>query len=642
MSLEDLNEKLHGRDAHLDRTRQHTPYDPGYMGANAGISSEFQRQEDWHDAMAQNPASAEEILFADISTRKRHRNIAFFVGGIATLMLLVGLVFQVRSMLFNEENVTVAITGPQNVASAESTTFTVTYTNDNWAGLANATLVISYPESFHPEMENTPEKKGLLLEIPLGNIDANTAEKKTFSGKFYGSKGDLVYLKATLRYTPSSVTTVFEKSAQVGVNVATAPLALEIEAPLELATGQDVEYVVNYSNVNDLPFSNLRVKMEYPDGFQLVSAEPRPSEGESVWYIGTLHPRAEGKIVVRGVLSGTRDERKQVHGMIGFFGGDGKFIAYAENERQTRMIASPFSLSQTVNGLTAVTAHPGETLHYVIRYKNESDIGMRDAIVTVEINPTLLDMTRLSLNKGSYDASRKLILWKASDIPSLGKIDPGASGEISFSVPVVATLPQGSGNNASIRSVAKIDSPDIPTTLGANKIVGSNMLLIKLNPLINVETSALYNETPFQNTGPFPPQVGQKTSYTIRVRLSGVSNNVKDARFSFFLPTGTRYEGTFAPPTETVRFNERTNEIVWELGALTPTENTARDFFFQIFATPAPNTVGKPLILLNQSIFTAEDTFTGQNIRIEKGEVNSFLSADTLYQSLGGSVVAEE
>lgn len=642
MGLEDLNEKLHGRDMHLDRARQHTPYDPGQGAIDPDMQSEFQKTETWSAPLGGNPSSAEEILFADISTRKRRRHIAFVLGGIALLMLLGGLVFKVRTMLFSEERVKVTINGPKGVASAEDTTFTVAYANDNWAGLSNATLIFSYPESFHPEPGSTAETKGFLIEVPIGNIDANTASKKDFSGKFYGSKGDLASLKVTLRYTPKGIATIFEKTAQIAVNVATSPLSLEITAPLEIATSQDVEYVINYGNVSDLPFSNLRVKAEYPDGFQFVSAEPRPSEGESVWYIGNLNARAEGKIVVRGVLSGARDEYKQIRGMIGFFGGDGKFVAYAENERQTRMRASLFSLSQTVNGLTDITVSPGETLRYVIRYKNESDIGMRDAIVTLEINPTLLDMTRLSMDKGSYDASRKLITWKASDIPGLGKIDPGASGEIVFSVPVVATLPAGSERNPAIRSVAKIDSPDIPATLGANKIVGSNMLLVKLSSLISIDMSALYNETPFQNTGPFPPRVGQETSYVIRVKLANISNDFKDARLSFILPTSVRYAGTFAPAGETIHFNERTNELVWELGTVAQTKGASRDLFFQISATPAPNTVGKPLILMNSATLTAKDTFTGKDIRVEKEEVNSFLRDDVLYTSLGGSVVADE
>lgn len=638
MSLEELNEKLHGRDVHLDRTRQHTSYDPGQTTSDPGVQSQFQKTEAWRDPVTEHPPSAQELVFSDISARKRRRRIAIVLGSIAALLLLGGLVLKARTMFFSEESVSISVSGPKNVASAEETTFTIAYENKNWAGLDNAVLVLSYPGSFHPSAESSLKTNNTFTEISLGSIPARTQGEKTITGKFYGSKGDLAYFQAMLRYTPHNVATVLEKTDRFSVNVASSPLSLEITAPLESAPGQDIEYVIDYGNVGDLQFSNLRVKAEYPEGFQFVSAEPKPSEGESVWYVGTLDARAQGKIIVRGVLSGTRDEYKHMRGMIGFFQGDGKFVSYAENERQTHVVASPFSLSQTVNGLTDITVNPGDMLRYVIRYKNESDIGMRDAIVTVEINPTSLDMSRLTLQRGAYDAARKMIIWKASDVPSLGKIEPGESGEITFSVPVLTTFSGDDGKNLSIRSVAKIDSPDIPTSIGANKIIGSNMLFVKLNSSVGVDIRALYDSPVLPNSGPFPPKVGEETSYTLHMSIANSSNDLKQARLSLMLPTGVRYTGKFAPGGEVISYNERTNEFVWELGVFSPTKGTPRILDVQIAATPSPGNAGDPLILMNGAAFTAKDAFTDRDVRIEKEKIDSNLRADTTYSTMSGKV----
>ena len=642
MSLKELNEKLHGRDVHLDRMKQHTPFDPGQGASSSDIPEQSHETEFWRDPIAKSASPVEELMFSDISARKRRRNTALVLGGIALVMLIGGLVFKARTALFSEERVEISITGPKNVASAEETTFTVTYANNNWAGLENVMLLVSYPESFHPEGDKALLIKGSLLEIPLGEMKANTENKVSITGKFYGSKGDLASLEAKLHYTSKGISTVFEKSMRFGVNVASSPLTLEITAPVEAVPGQDVEYVIDYNNVSDLSFTNLRVKLEYPDGFQFVSAEPRPSEGEAIWYIGNLNAQAQGKIIVRGVIAGQRDEYKRVRGMIGFFQGDGKFVAYAENERQMRIVASPFALSQTVNGLTDITVSPGENLQYVIRYKNESNVGMRDAIVSVEINPTLLDMSQLTLKRGAYDAARKMITWKASDIPSLGRIEPGASGEISFSVPVLQKIPAGSEKNLSIRSVAKIDSPDIQTSIGSNKIIGSNMLLVKLASLANMEVRAFYADTLLPNSGPVPPKVGQETSYTLRINLTNSSNDLSSARVSVMLPTNVQYKGRFAPGEEVVTFNERSNELVWEVGTVSPATNASRQLAFQVTMVPSPGDVGTVLMLMNSATFTAEDTYTHQNIRIEVKDKNSDLTDDAAYQTIGGVVQSAE
>lgn len=637
MGLDELNEKLHGREVHLDRIQHGSAFDPGKGTSDPKVEAQFEKKEEWHEPIAK-PPSVQEITFADISKRKRRRRIALVLGGIALLMLLGGLIYKVRAMLFSEERIEIAITGPQDVASAEETTFTVFYANDNWAGLNNVTLVLSYPESFHPEGRKDGEKQGQSFEISLGSIPASTKGKTLVTGKFYGSRGDLAYLNATLRYTPKGVSTIFEKTARFGVNVATSPLDLEVTAPLELASGQDVEYVIDYGNRSDLKFSNVRVKAEYPEGFQFVSAEPRASEGESVWYIGNLNAQAEGKIIIRGVLAGKNDEYKSIRAMIGFFQGDGKFVAYAENERQMRISASPFFIEQTVNGLTNIAVNPGDLLRYSIKYKNESNIGMRDVIITVEINPMLLDTSRLATGGGAYDAARKIIVWKASDVPSLRRIEPGESGEISFTVPVLETVTGGEKNNI-IRSVAKIDSPDVPTTLGANKIIGSNTLLVKLHSLVGVDVQALYTNSFFPNSGPFPPQVGKETSYTLLLQVMNSSNDLKQTRLFVLLPTGVKYTGKFSSESETVNFNERTNELTWELGTLAPVRETPRTLAFQVSAVPSSSNVEHPLILINSTALTAVDAFTNQEIRVEKGETNSWLRYDETYANISGNVI---
>lgn len=637
MSLEELNEKLYGRDVHLNKP-EHTPFDPGQGASDPNVQSQFQRTEDWHPPKEKSKWSIRELLFTDASGTRRFKRRTIAFGILGALVIIGGLIFFLRAMIFSEERVQVEISGPQSVASAEEIKFTITYVNNNWRKLENATIVFSYPESFHPQDENGKEIKTPVIEIPLGKVKTNAEGKAVIMGKFYGFKGDVAYLKATLRYSPSGASTIFEKITQLGTNIFSSPLSLEITAPLEAASGHDVEYVVDYGNASDIKFPNMRVKLEYPQGFQFVSSDPRPSEGESVWYVGNLKAKANGKIIVRGVLTGASGEQKRVRGTVGFFNDDGKFLAYAENERPTRVIASPFSIYQTVNGATDVTANPGEALRYVIRYKNESRIGMRDVIVTAEINPVFLDMSQLTLTSGAYDASRKIIVWKASDVPALGRIESGAGGELSFSVPVLAEISGANAQNLSIKSVVKIDSPDIPTTLGSNKIIGSNTLVVKLNSPIGLDMRVVYDDAVFPNTGPLPPKVGQETSYTFHLKLANSLNVLKESRVSIVFPGSVRYTGKFSPGNETVVFNERTNELTWELGVFDPTKSAPRELVFQVAAIPAPSNVDKPLVLINNTTLTAKDAFTNRDVRVEQKETENFLRYESSQEFVSGYV----
>ncbi len=626
MSLQELNDELHGREVHR-RVHEAIPYDPAVEPEKPEVVGQFQTTEEW-----QNPVlgTTPDTLAAEAEQeRKKRRYIALGLGGVALLLLLVGAAWKIHSMIFDEARVSVAIAGPKSVASAETVSFTLSYGNDNWSSLDDAVLVLTYPESFHPEEDGKIKVTGLRAEIPVGDIKSNSNGKVVVSGKFYGSKGDLGYLKATLQYLPTNVTSRLETSAQFGVSVASSPLSLELTAPQELASGQDVEYVIDYGNQSGMPFSNLRVKVDYPAGFRFVSAEPRPSEGEGMWNVGTLSGNAGNKIRIRGTLSGSRDEHKRVHARIGYVQGNGNFVVYSENERSTRIIASPLSIYQTMNGEVDATATPGDLLQYVIRYRNDGNIGVRDTIVTFMVDSPLLDYTKLSLTKGAYDPSRKMIVWKASDIPTLRNLEPGQEGQIEFSVPVRADV-QASGEtrNFSVRSVATIDSPDVPTPIGSNKIISSNTLIVKLSSLITLDLKGYYEDAVFPNSGPVPPVVGQTTSYTMHLRVTNSSNDIRDTRVSIVLPTGIKYTGKVSPESETVRFNERTSEIVWELGSVAAGSAGTRELVFQVSTTPDPSLTGKAVDLVKSVTFTADDLFTNKEIRKETGTKNNYLEED--------------
>lgn len=633
MSLQELNEKLHSRDGVGQDTTSAAPmpYDPSAPIADAS--------EKFGTTAWTGPTAAEEAKKA--ARHRLKRNIAIGLGAVAALALVIGIVFKVRSMLFAEERVTLMISGPQNVASAELVTFPLTYTNDNLSTLHGASLVITYTDSFHPEISAGMKVSGHQIEIPIGDIGRRGTGKASISGKFYGSRGELSYLRASLHYALGNTSATFEKQAQFGVNLASSPLSLEVSAPIELATGQDIAYVIDYRNESSERFTGIRVRVDYPAGFRFVAADPAPAEGESSWNIGEFQGNGSGKITIRGTITGSRDEYKKVGAMIGYVQGDGNFIAYNVNERQTKIIASPLTIYQTVNDKTEETVVPGESLAYRIKYRNDGSIGVRDAIVAVEIASSYLDFSKLQLPRGgAYDQAKKMIVWKASDIPELARIDPGKEGELTFSIMVkeVGAI-TGDEKNISIRSKAMIDSPDVPTPIGSNKIIASDTLYVKLGALVTVDLKGYYQDASFANTGPIPPVVGQETTYTLRLGLTNTSNDVTGTRVVFSLPTNVSYKRKSLPEGETVSWNERTNELSWEVGTLS--SSSKRELVIQIGVTPGANQVGQEVVIVNKTVFTANDSFTKEDIRIEKQSKNSNLEEDASIGVSGGRAVAQ-
>lgn len=632
MSLEDLNEQLHGRDAHLDRARL-TPQEDHTAEEIAREQVAFQQADDWRTAA---PKVEKDVYIVNPKSNKRKKILRWSLGILGAALVLGAAAFAAYTFFQRQSAVGIKIEGPQNVASAEPVSFTVIYTNDSWSEISDATLSFTLPNAFHPDTVPGLAVTGRKAEVKIGTVAPGTAGKFLLPGKFYGSKGEEMTLEAVLRYTPLSTSSHFESKAVLPLIIATSPLQFEIDAPLELVSGQELDYVITYENRSNETFNNLRVVLEYPAGFQFMSADQKMESGENSWYFPALAPKQSGKIVVHGLLSGSRDEFKRIKGEIGIRQGDATLLVYNSAERATKMIASPLSISQTVNGKTNVTVLPGDTLSYSIKYRNDAEIGLRDVIITQSIDTTYLDVSRLKLSSGAYDPATKKIIWRASDIQGLAKLSPGEGGELSFSIPVLDAfdLNKDTGSSIAIRSIATIDSPDVPAITAGNKIIGSNVLLVKLGALIGFQVIPFYTDVYEPNSGPVPPMVGQETTYTIRLRVDNSSNDLTQSRVLVAFPSGVSYKGKSFPRDAVLSFNERTNEVTWDMGTVSP--GTPRELSFQVSITPNASQAGAPVDLVRRAVFTAKDTFTNREVRSEKGATNNQLGdAETGSQKSG-------
>lgn len=644
MALEELNETLHSRDIHLDRVRKPTPFEPQGVQTDPTEVSEFHQTETW-EASAKKGA---QVAFENrkITEKKKgphRRMIAMILGGIAFLLLIFGVAVKLHLMFFSPDRILVTLRGSDMVTSAEPVTFTFEYTNNNLAGISGGKVFFEYPETFLPDAAPGLSIAPTRAELTVGEIPSRSTGQVKISGKFYASRGEQATVSATLHLDSGSSGKTLERQATKEVSLTSLPLFFEIAAPVELASDQDVQYEIQYGNEGTETFPGLQIKLEYPRGFTFTGADPAPSSGDATWLINDLKSRDQGKIIVRGRLVGERDEQKLIHGAIGAVREDGRFVAYREHERRTRIAASPFIILQTVNkGVSPLAADPGKRLSYEIAYKNEGNVGIRDAILTAEMGSPYIDWSTLQLSSGgAYVESSKTIFWKASDVPALSRIDPGQSGSVSFSVATYSDLKDRFPNvrDFSLWSVAKVDSPDIPTLNGGvTKVVASGTFTVKLNAVATTDFNGYYQDAVIPNSGPLPPVVGQETTYTLHFRAAGALSNIENSRVSIVLPTGIRYTGKRSPESEKITFNERSNELVWDIGTLEPGKD--RELVFQIAATPFPGSVDQEITLVSKATFTGRDSFTGQELRLEKDKKTSNLPEDPFVQNTGYRVRA--
>jgi hypothetical protein len=632
MGLQDLEKDIYKRDYENNRSLR-TAYDPDDTKDDTGEVAFGSKQ--WR-----KKSSVPKTLLDRLEDGLRKY---WKIGlGIVVVLVIVLNFSLIRSAVFTPERFMVEVLGPTEVASGEVVAYRVRFTNANTLGVKGTELSVSLPDSFRVESSEGFSVEGNTLRMVLEDPGPHATGEVRFTGKFYGSKGEFSYIQATVRFAPLGLSSQFDSKSQLGVTVASSPLFLDTVIPLEAASGNEAEYVIQYRNDSDIPYSNVRIRADYPDGFRFSQAVPQQNEGDNIWRFGNILPGSSGEIRIRGTLLGETGEAKVFRAAIGTVQGNGTFVAYEEKERSTQMIVPPLSVVQLVNGRDDWSAKPGDTLNYTLAYANRGDIGLRDVIVTVEVDPALLDMTRLSAQYGGYyDSVKRMIVWNASVLPNLERLEPNQGGSVSFSVPLRKDIPTTTegGKHLSVKTLAKIDSPDVPFLLSSNKVVASNLLEVRVGSVVDFSVTGFHTDTVIPNSGPIPPRVGEETTYMLRIRVVNYLNDLSDGRVTVTLPPGVRYTGKYLPQDEPVLYNERTGELVWSIGSMFGGGRTSRELSFQVAIVPGDDKVGESVTLVSGALFDAEDSFTGESVQASFGQKTTVLSEDAGIPDRGGSVV---
>jgi hypothetical protein len=619
MSLTEVNEELHRRSREADPT---LPGDADFQPKSILPESTdvpppvVPLGDAWGGEETRNVPVAPGMKFNN-PLGHLPRKAALLLGGIALTLIAAGVIFKVSGWLFVPERVIVSITGPKRSESNDPIEYVIRYENNNWVDLDEAELIITYPEFFRFASTDGFQMSATRAVLPLGTVKKSSQNSVTIKGSFQSLQDQVALFTATLRAAPKGVSSRIDTEFQYSVAVESSAVVVELSAPQQAGDNQFADYVATYRNESAETISNLELVVEYPAGFAYRESDPAPSREENVWRIPTLAPGASGTVTIRGILTGLQGDVKRVWARVGVPQGDGSLLSYAEIERQTRIVASPLVIFQKIGEHEEKqVVEPGESLAYRIVFRNDGDVGLRDLIVTVDIDPKYFDVNKIQLNEGggAYNIAKQQIVFRAADRAVLSHIEPGQSGEITFTVPVRSDFAASGRSNVEIESIARIDSPDVPTPIGANKVIASNRIAFK------VKTAPIFELLGFHfdgngNTGPVPPIVGQETTYTLNLRVASTLNALEDARVVLSVPGQVRYLKTYMNGQGSVVYNDRTGEIFWNLGTMAPGVGKTIGLSIQIGFTPDPSQVGTEARIVNSAVLTGKDIWSGAMVQ---------------------------
>ena len=541
----------------------------------------------------------------------KQKKILIISSAIFFVVLIVsGAFFYFWLTSFKKSLVDFSISGPTQIASGEPAVYSIAYWNNAQQILQNAVLTIRYPQ------DALVSNGRNIQNIDLGNIGIGGGGKQEISLAFVGPDKSIQKLEAVLSYKPQNTSSSFENNVSKEVAINGSALTIDFKTPETVLPNLRNIYNIHYKNNTDKVFKDVSIEVIYPSVFNFVSTDRPPSKSNNVWNLGDLSSNEEGNIVIIGILR--NDTNVSFNLAIGV-SENGKLCKFSQNSTQINLAPLPLKLDITANDLSSLTANPGDFIRFVIHYENSAGIALNDVILKAKLDGLMYDFATLKTD-GFYNGLDNTITWNASNLPAFKNLTSGSSGKVEFSINVKPrfVIRTFRDKNFLLQVSATLQTPTVPASLAVKELSAQSDFTAKLNTKTELKAKGYYFDSAISNSGPLPPKVNQKTTYTVHWQLTNYSNDLDNVVVKTTLPEGVAWLNKKAGAgSATLEYNERTGELMWNVGKLQAATGVLLDPYeviFQLALTPPITQVGQTVPVISDSTLTAKDTFTDSDI----------------------------
>lgn len=636
-SMDKLRSGLYSRDVHpsVRRTRP-------LSGESYGDNDAWQHNDE--KKQKEKPVFFEEKRGISFASKILIVSFVFFLiaSGVSFYKFYGG------SNTISPNNIDILITGPTSVSGGEKISLDVMVHNNNNIDLKSAELRMEYPEGARsPEDLKTEIKRS---RDSLGNITQGGSVSKRVEVVLFGEEKSVKNIKVVAEYRVQGSSAIFYKEKTYEIVISDSPVNIEIVGLKETNANQIIEFDVTVNSNSSGSINNLLLKVEYPFGFIFIdSSDSSIGSNDDVWDVGNLSPGSSKTIKIKGKLGGQDGEDKVFRFTTGVASDkDEKVIAIPlVTSLATVSIKKPFiGIEFALDGNVAneFVSKSSKIIRADVAWKNNLQTPIEDAEIQVKFEGGALNKASVHAERGFYRSIDNTIVFSKADNPDLASIDPGESGNLSFSFGGLSSYSSGEKPvkeaSISLNITAKgkrLQGGNVP-----QEILYSSTKVVKILTDINLSSRIIYWSGPFQNTGPIPPKAEQETTYTIVWAVTNTSNKVKNVEVKATLPVYVKWLSRVSPESENISFNSSASEVLWDVGdveAGAGISSPAKEVSFQVSFLPSMSQVGSAPIILKESSLVGTDDFTSTTVTDTSGALSTTLRSDPDFKNLDDQVV---
>jgi hypothetical protein len=546
---------------------------------------------------------------------------AKFLIGSSILLLLVLLfagwkIFS-SGNLISDRNIEMNLSIDPFIEGGEATPLTVTLNNRNKVPLEMATLTLMYKQGSgaQDEQEKIREKRD------LGDVAAGDFRKQQFDVTVYGSEAESRDVTVKLEYkVKGSENHLFSKIVTTQVILKSPPISVRVDGPSVLSIGQSGTFTVSVKNNTSTTTAPSALLVTLPANFKIDSTNPRASARGNIWQIGALAPGASQDVSITGSIFGSQGEVGTIRAQVGSTGGSVSEIGvvYASQIFDISLRASPLQLSldlRTERGSSDGIRY-GDVVQLAVNYKNATSDSLQNAEFALKISGDAALVKQITAPQGYYDSTTGTITWNRATSPELATLAPNAEGSFQVSIPIVTR-----GTNSPKLSLALVGKG---TSANADDVVATLDRSWSVQGSASVSANTSYKNSPFQNTGPIPPQANVETTYTAHIVVSA-QNALSNAKVSFTLPAYVSWRNVSSNPNNTT-YDTTTRTVTWNIGSIQAGKTVVTDIGLSV--KPSQSHVKTSPNITSGIVLEADETESRARLRTTISGLTTYISGE--------------
>lgn len=519
------------------------------------------------------------------------------------------------------DKINIVVIGNSFTKGGDELPLQIEITNDNNASLELSNLIIEYPKG----AEDLTTEVVRLPRDSIGTIKPGETAIRNIKVKLFGEEKSIRNIKISLEYHPEGSNAIFIRDKYYPVTISLAPLSINIEAPSSTISNQPISFKITAILNTSLPGDNSILQMTYPNNFVFDSATPTPILGNSVWDLSSITSLNPITILVTGRLIGQDGDEQVFHAYAGTTNGTNQGVVNIvySSILQKILIAKPFIDARIlVNGQdrTEYVVSGGGTVNAEIAWANNLSTRITDGQIIVSLSGNVFDKNTVNPNNGFYDSLNNQIIWDKNSVSSLSEINPGESGNVTFSFKPLSLI--GLSNvikdpQVSIKVSIKGRQPQLGSTY--TDVNNFSEKVVKILSDFQIASSAIYF------SGSMPPKAETETSYVVTWTLSNSANNIMEAQARSALPIYVNWVGLSQGVSDNLTYNEVTREVIWNIGGVLPNTGISsnREVSFIVSLKPSLTQVGSVPQLMKEIYLSGIDSFANTLIKNTRGPITT-------------------